>query len=224
MPFNNVYLTHEKIGDVTRLRARQTPEICSWNGIILYNWHSDTTEDFLKLRRSKTAPELGLSLRLHSAKSSNVGSNESGWRVYVRFFASAAPPPLRSAADLKERQCVPAARARKIMTKMRGFYVNGSFTDLTGCHTYSPAQPKLLPLPAHFGKRIPTEFCTFAVIRPSRILPPKVDLRPQSNIGRRLRHRDFAATDIVPSSHLQADPVVLRMRARIKVANRRLFR
>lgn len=65
------------------------------------------------------------------------------------------------------------------MTKMRGFYVNGSLTDLTGCQMFSPAQPTFLPLPAHLGKRIPTEFCTFAVIRPSRIVRPAVDLRPQ---------------------------------------------
>jgi len=81
------------------------------------------------------------------------------------------------------------------MIRMPGFYANGSFTDSTSSSVFSPAavaataavttaavvQPHhLLPLPMsmlQFGKRIPTEFCTFAVLRPSRIFYPNG--RPQ---------------------------------------------
>lgn len=62
------------------------------------------------------------------------------------------------------------------MIKMRGL-ANGSFTDVTGCSVFSPAQPQFLPLPVYFGKRIPTQFCTFTVLRPSRIFYPNG--RPQ---------------------------------------------
>lgn len=67
---------------------------------------------------------------------------------------------------------------------MRGYYAtaNGSFTDTTSCSSeFSPAatvqlQPRhILPLPVttlQFGKRIPTEFCTFTVLRPSRVFYP----------------------------------------------------
>lgn len=56
---------------------------------------------------------------------------------------------------------------------MRGFFTNGSFTEVTGCNVFTP-EPQFVPIYSmRFDKRIPAQFCTFTVIRPSGILYPK---------------------------------------------------
>ncbi|XKL60887.1 hypothetical protein PGB90_007944 [Kerria lacca] len=70
------------------------------------------------------------------------------------------------------------------MIKMHGFYANGSFTDVTGCNIFSPMQPQFLPLSLPFNKRIPAEFCTFEVIRPSRIYHPNIRSQLSADSGK----------------------------------------